>query len=323
MAGRSRSKNGVLKYAYDPAIPIRDARHCPPKRDARVKPGHDDWENRVQAQTSVQSSATFLANRATGHIGLSVAAAGGVTRRARVDEHGSLRVRFPNVTGDALEAVIVNTGGGMTGGDRFTVDMEVGEGAHLVAGTAAAEKIYRSTGPAAEMDVTLKVAADGRLAWLPQETILFDRVQLARRIAVDVAEGGSLIMAEAVVFGRTAMGEALTEGSFTDRWRVRLGGKLVYADTARLDGAIAEQLARRAVANGGIAMATVLIVPGGDAALEQVRALGDTFSGEVGISAWNGIAVARLVAKDGAALRRDLIAVLAALGTQVPRLWLQ
>lgn len=266
---------------------------------------------------------TFLANRATGHIGLSVAVQDGVTRRARVDEHGSLRARFPNTHAGALEAVIVNTGGGMTGGDRFTIDMDVGEGAHLVAGTAAAEKIYRSTGPAAEMNVTLKVAAGGRLAWLPQETILFDRVRLSRCIDVDISEGGSLIMAEGVVFGRTAMGEALSEGSFIDRWRVRLGGRLVYADTARLDGEIAAQLGRHAVANGGIAMATVLIVPGSDAALEQVRALGDTFSGEVGISAWNGIAVCRLVANDGAALRRDLIAVLAALGTTVPRLWLQ
>lgn len=267
-------------------------------------------------------SQTFLANRATGHIGLSVMAQG-VTRRARVDEHGSLRVRFPNGSGDALEAVMVNTGGGMTGGDRFTVDMEVGEAAHLVAGTAAAEKIYRSLGPATEMDVTLKIAPGGGLAWLPQETILFDRARLSRRIDVDVAEGASLIMAEAVVFGRAAMGEALLEGSFTDRWRVRLGGKLVYADTSRLTGGIAAQLGQRAVANDGIAMATVLIVPGAEHALDQVRALGGTLSGEVGISAWNGIAVARFVAIDGAALRRDLIAVLAALGTTVPRLWLQ
>lgn len=266
---------------------------------------------------------TFLANRATGHIGLSVMAQGGVTRRARVDEHGSLRVRFPNGSGDALEAVIVNTGGGMTGGDRFTIDIEVGEGAHLVAGTAAAEKIYRSIGPSTEMDVKLKVAPGGRLFWLPQETILFDRVRLSRRIDVDVAEGASLVLAEAVIFGRAAMGEALLEGSFIDLWRVRLGGKLVYADTARLDGGIAAQLANCVVANGGIAMATVLIVPGAEAAIEQVRALGGTLSGEVGISAWNGIAVARLVANDGATLRRDLIAVLAALGTTVPRLWLQ
>ncbi|MBS0533716.1 MAG: urease accessory protein UreD [Proteobacteria bacterium] len=270
-----------------------------------------------------QSEQTFLANRATGHIGLSVVAADGGTRRKEVHEHGSLRARFPNTHDAALEAVIVNTGGGMTGGDRFTIDMAVGEGASLVAGTAAAEKIYRSTGPAAEMNVTLKVAAGGRLAWLPQETILFDRARLSRRIDIDLAADASLIMVEAVVFGRAAMGEALVDGSFIDRWRLRRDGGLIYADTAKLSGAISDQLGHRAVADGGIALATVLAAPGGGDELERVRALGDTFVGEVGISSWNGVAAARLIAKDGASLRHDIIALLAALGTAVPRLWLQ
>lgn len=267
--------------------------------------------------------AVFAANRATGTIALSVAVRDGVTHRTKVHEAGSLRVRFPNVTTDALEAVIVNTGGGMTGGDRFTIEIEVGEGAHLIAGTTAAEKLYRSTGPDAEMDVSLRVADGGRLAWLPQETILFDRAQLSRHIDIALAENASLIMAEAVVFGRAAMGEAMTDGFLADRWRLTRGGKLVYADALRLDGAIAEKLGRRAVTNGGIALATVLIAPGGEDQLAVVRALEEQFVGEVGISAWNGIAVARLCAEDGAKLRHDLIAVLAALGTTVPRLWLQ
>jgi urease accessory protein len=265
----------------------------------------------------------FAANRATGHIALRVAASAGRTRRTRVHEDGSLRARFPNATGDALEAVIVNTGGGMTGGDRFAIDIALGEGANLIAGTAAAEKVYRSTGADAEMDVTLEVADGARLSWLPQETILFDRARLSRRIDVELAEGAMLLMAEAVVFGRAAMGEVMAQGFFADRWRVHRAGKLVFADSARLDGGIAEKLGQPASAAGGIAIATVLIAPGGDATLAAVRALSDQFTGEVGISSWNGIAVARLCAKDGAALRHDLISVLAALGQRVPRLWLQ
>jgi urease accessory protein len=277
--------------------------------------------------TNAEQTKTFAANRATGHIALSVSAHDGITRRTRVHEDGSLRVRFPNATPAALEAVLVNTGGGMTGGDHFSIDVSVGEGASLIFGTAAAEKIYRSSGPDAEMDVRLTCEPNARLAWLPQETILFDRARLRRRIDIDLAPGASLIMAEAVIFGRAAMDEAMAEGFFTDAWRIRRDGKLIYADTARLDGAIAEKMAARAVTNGGIAIATILIAPGGDQELpnllEQVRALSETFSGEVGISAWNGLAVARLCTKDGATMRRDLIAVLAALGTSVPRLWLQ
>jgi urease accessory protein len=268
----------------------------------------------------------FAANRATGHIALRVAALGGRTRRTNVHEDGSLRVRFPNAAGDALEAVIVNTGGGMTGGDRFAVEIALGEGAHLIAGTAAAEKIYRSTGPDAAMDVRLEVGAGAQLVWLPQETILFDRARLARCIDIDLADNASLLMAEAVVFGRSAMGEAMAQGFFADRWRVRRAGRLIFADSARLDGAVTEKLGQPASAAGGIAIATVLMTPSDDGKLAAVRALADQFKGgflgEVGISQWGGIAVARLCAKDGAVLRHDLTAVLAALGAPVPRLWL-
>lgn len=263
----------------------------------------------------------FAANRASGRIALTAATQGSVTRRTRVHEAGSLRVRFPNATAEALEAVVVNTGGGMTGGDGFSIDIALGEGARLTAGTAAAEKVYRSIGPDAEMTVRLAVAAGGRLAWLPQETILFDGARLKRRIDIDLAQSASLVMAEAVVFGRAAMGEAMNHGVFADRWRLRREGRLVFADNARLDGAIAAKLAEPAVAAGGIAVASVLVAPAGEAELSRARAL--DFVGEAGISAWNGIALARLCARDGAALRHDLIAVLAALGEGVPRLWLQ
>jgi urease accessory protein len=268
-----------------------------------------------------RASEIFAGNRASGRIALDAAAVGGRTRRSRVHEDGSLRVRFPNMDGEALEAVIVNTGGGMTGGDRFAIDITLGTDARLIAGTAAAEKIYRSTGPDAETTVHLEVGAGGRLAWLPHECILFDGARLCRRIDIELADNAALVMAEAVVFGRAAMGEVVAGGLFSDRWSLRRNGRLVFADAARLDGAISARLAETAVAAGGIALATVLIAPGCEAQLSAVRAL--DCAGEVGISAWNGIAVARLVTRDGMALRRDLIAVLSALGTRVPRLWLQ
>ena len=157
--------------------------------------------------------------------------------------------------------------------------------------------------------------------WLPQETILFDRARLRRSIEVELADDASLLVAEATVFGRAAMGETVEEGTFTDRWRVRRNGRLLFAETLRLDGPIAQRFTRAAVAAGAGAIATVLAVPGDDGQVAAVRA--QSFCGEVGISAWNGLAVARLCAKDGAGLRRDLSALLAALEIALPRLWLQ
>ena len=119
------------------------------------------------------------------------------------------------------------------------------------------------------------------------------------------------------------MGEAVVDGSFFDRWRVRVGGTLVFAETVRLDDDIAQHLAQRAVANGGIAIATVLKIPGDEDSVAAIRAMQDNFSGEVGASSWNGLTAVRLVASDGAALRHDLAGVLAALGAgPLPRLWL-
>ena len=275
------------------------------------------------AQNNVQNNVqdnVFAANRSAGRIALSVAAQSGVTRRRQVYEDGPLRVRFPNASGPALEAMIVNTAGGIAGGDRHDLDIGVGEGATLGVTTAAAEKVYRALGPGAEITVKLAVGAGARLSWLPQEAILFDRARLMRRIEVELAPDATLLMAEAVVFGRSAMGEAVAEGAFTDRWRVRRDGRLLFAETVRLDGAIARMLAEPAVAGGGVAIATVLAVPGDLAMAERVRA--QTFCGEVGISSWNGLAVARLCAKDDAGLRRDLTAVITALGGTLPRLWL-
>jgi urease accessory protein len=211
----------------------------------------------------------------------------------------------------------------MTGGDHFAIDVALGANAGLTVTTAAAEKVYRSLGPDAGIDVKLSVAAGARLAWLPHETIVFDRVRLRRSIDVDLAPGANLLLAESIVFGRSAMGESVREGQVFDRWRVRVGGALVFAESLRLGGEITARLARRAVTGGGVAVASVLKVPGDDKAVASVRAMEKDFAGEVGASAWNGIAAVRLVAPDGAALHRDLVTVLTALGDMpLPRLWL-
>jgi urease accessory protein len=275
------------------------------------------------SRLGVVGTETLAANRATGQIVLAVGADGIRTRRLAVREAGSLRVRFPNAPPDILEAVLINTAGGMTGGDEFSIKISLGAGARLLAGSAAAEKIYRSTGPDATIALAIDAAAGSRCLWLPQETILFDRARLSRRIDVNLAADATLVMAEAVVFGRSAMGEVVHEGRLIDRWRIRLGGRLLLAESVCLDGAIDGKLTQFAVTAGAAAVATVLAVPGSEDMATRARAISGQFTGEVGISVWNGIAVARLCAPDSAALRHDLTLLLPAFGASLPRLWLQ
>jgi urease accessory protein len=274
-------------------------------------------------RTKPSGASVFAANRARGAVAFDVRSIDGVTRRGALHESGSLRVRFPSPEGEGLSAVFVNTAGGVAGGDRFDIDIAAGDGARLTLTTAAAEKVYRATGHAAELNIALKAEAGAHLSWLPQETILFDRAWMSRRIDIDLAASASLLLCEIVVFGRVAMGERMEQGAFVDRWRMRRGGKLVFAETVRLEGDIGAKLRRPAVAKGGVAIGTALIVPGDEALVERIREIASSLGSEAAISSWNGFAIARFCAQDAARLRADMMAVLGrASSAPLPRLWL-
>jgi urease accessory protein len=273
-------------------------------------------------QDALISSASFAANRARGAVAFDVHLVEGRTRRRQLHESGSLRVRFPSPEDDGLTAMFVNTAGGAAGGDRFDIDITAGEGTRLTMSTAAAEKIYRSHGPTAEINISLRAEAGAHLSWLPQETILFDQARTTRSIDIDLADTASLVLCEIVVFGRTAMGEAMRTGSFIDRWRLRRGGRLVFAENVRLDGDIGTKLAAPAIANGGLAIATALIVPGDETLLERLRETAEQAGCEVGVSLWNGFAMARICAQDAAKLRADMMALLLQSRAMLPRMWL-
>lgn len=236
-------------------------------------------------------------------------------------QDGAAKIRLPRTYGPEAEAVLINSAGGLTGGDRLAFAVDVGAGASAVATTQAAEKVYRSAGGSAEVAVDLRVGKDGRLDWLPQETILFDQADLRRRIEADLAPGSVLLAVEAVIFGRRAMGEVVEAGALHDRWRIRQDGRLIHADDIRMTGNI-DLLARRgAVLAGAGAMASILYVgPDAGRHLDAVRAaLGEGG----GASAFAGKLTARVVAPEGLALRRMLVPALAALRgfRLLPKVW--
>jgi urease accessory protein len=264
-----------------------------------------------------------LRQRADARIALGVARFGGATGVARLSERGSARLRLPRGKGLPLEAVTINTGGGIAAGDRFATDIEVGAGADLVVTTAAAEKIYRSDGDTAMVATTLRLGPAARLDWLPQETILYDRARLARRLDVDMAGDATLLVFEATVFGRTAYDEVVASGLYEDRWRIRRAGTLAYADTIRLAGPIAAQMGRPSVANGARAMATLLYVaPDAAARIDEARALLEGARCEAGAGAWNGLLVVRWLAHDIETLRHEAARVMTGFGGRpLPRVW--
>jgi urease accessory protein len=279
----------------------------------------------VQMLMTASEVTELSAQRVDARATLAVRRVEGRSRIERLYQEGAAKIRMPEVQGDPLEAILINTAGGLTGGDRIAWEIEVAGQASVTVTTQACEKLYRSRSGEARADVRLKAADGARIAWLPQETIAYDGSSFSRRLDVELAEGAEALVVEAVLFGRLAMGETVSRALFRDRWSVRLGGRLVHAEAFAIGPDLAATLARPAVARGATAFATVLLVsPDADMLLPQVRA---TIGEEGGASVWQvagtGKLLARLVAGDGYSLRKRLAPLVGLLNGRagLPKIW--
>lgn len=243
-------------------------------------------------------------------------------------QSGSFKIRIPKTpTSDVPEAVLLNTAGGLTGGDKLAFHGAIAADGDAIFTTQASERAYRSLEGDAEITTTLSIGERSRLAWLPQETIMFEGARLARTFDVHMATDAVLLAHESIVFGRTAMDEVVRTGSFRDSWKIYRDDTLIHADAMRVSGDIETTLGRAATLNGATAMATILYIgPDIDEQVEMARYAmqgidPDTATG--GVSGWAGKLICRIVARDGASLRRMVIPVLETLndGRALPRVW--
>ena len=242
-------------------------------------------------------------------------------------QSGCLRLRLPR--GESAEmpgAIIINTAGGIAGGDILSQSFRWEEGARATVTTQAAEKVYRTLShlPAATVDTMLHVGRDAHAEWLPQEAILFDDSRLHREARVLLDARATFLGVEAVILGRAAMGEAMRTGSLSDRLRIWRDGRLVYADALRLDGEVEQLVRRAAIADGMRAMAVIVHAgPSAPAMLEPLRAAMAGARARAAASARNGLLGVRLLAPDGETLRGDIAMAFAVLrqGRPLPRVW--
>jgi urease accessory protein len=268
------------------------------------------------------SDAVPASVRAKGEIRASFALTGPRTGLAGLYESGGLRLLCPKVQ-SGCEAVLINTGGGIAGGDTVRLDVAATAGATVTLTTQAAELIYRAQDHAAEIDVALSLASGCSLAWLPQETILFDGAHLRRRFSVDMTGDARLIALETYVFGRLAMGETCLTGRLHDRWRVHRDGKLIFAEDLQLRGSLTDMLDQPACGNGARAVAILLYVASdAETKLAQLRERFEAKDCECGVSAWNSMLVARLLSPSPELLRSSIIVLLGVLrDAPAPLVW--
>jgi urease accessory protein len=276
----------------------------------------------VDAHVVQQTVSGQALERATGAVRVAFKPRHGRTVLDQLYQEGTAKLRLPNTApGRPIEAVVINTGGGMTGGDRLTVEVTMAAHTAAAVTTQACEKVYRALHDVARVTNRVMVGPGAHLHWLPQETIVFDHAGLSRSFTANLAGNARLLAIESIVLGRTARGETVRTATIRDSWRVHRDGKLIWADALRIDGSAALTLQNTATGGGARALATVLYAaPDAESWIDDVRAcLGNA---DAGVSAWNGMMVVRIVSPEGAALRRTITALLPSLsGGALPRTW--
>ncbi|MBU1174568.1 MAG: urease accessory protein UreD [Alphaproteobacteria bacterium] len=247
---------------------------------------------------------------------------GGATRLTELFQEGSAKIRLPRPTSQALEAVLMNTAGGLTGGDRFDWTVEAGPGAEISVTTPACERVYKSAGGAATIANRLVLGPGAHIDWLPQETILFEQSRLQRHLDAELGEGATLTALEAVLLGREAMGEAARSAMLDDQWRISRGGRLIHAEANRLSATDLERDALSLLAGNNAFATLVHIADNAEDRLAAVRALIPA-EAKAAASAVGERLVVRILAPSGLALRRLVTPLLVELsaGRALPRLW--
>ena len=247
-----------------------------------------------------------------------------------VFECSPIRVMFPRVRGRAVEeAVIINTGGGVAGGDRLDFSVSALPGASIAVTSQAAEKIYRALNEPARVTTRLKAHESARLAWLPQETIVFNSARLHRTTEIELTSGTELLALEWLVLGRAAHGEVVIGGSITDSWHVKRDGRLIWADTFRVSDETFPHLNRKALLSDCNAIATLVYFrPHLDKRLGWLRDILPSLGCNCGATLVGGLVVARFAAKESSDLRFALRSFLQQFGSEigsgpfrVPKMW--
>lgn len=252
--------------------------------------------------------------RAKGKVRAGFSGAG--NRLRDLHQSGSLKALLPRNHAPVPDLVLVNTAGGLTGGDDYSVSIEALDSASVNVATQTAERVYKASAGVAQMNVSLTVKGGGTLCWMPQETILFDRSAIARKITAEMDEASRLLIVEPIVYGRRAMGETLETVNFADQWRIRQGGRLVHAEATRINGPFSAYQGIGALDNARASATFLYVASDAEDRLEEARSYG------VNASAWGGRLVVRLLADDALKLRRQMTEFLTRFrGAPLPRVW--
>ena len=244
-------------------------------------------------------------------------------RISRMFQSGSAKLMLPKTYSDMMEAVILNTSGGMTDGDILNIDVQA-EDCALVMTTQTAERVYRSVGSRpAKIQINLSVVDTADLHWLPQETIVFNDSKFERTLTINLSSCSSCLVAETIVLGRQAMGEDVNDCHLIDNWRVFRDGNLFHAESLRLSEEGSKIITAPAGGNGARLLSTILYIGDNlEPIADRVSDVIKQIPSDCAVSCWNNRLIIRLMSAHSVSARKDIEKLIFAIRKQpMPRVW--
>tara|TARA_Y100000588_G_scaffold287468_1_gene305613 strand:+ start:1628 stop:2479 length:852 start_codon:yes stop_codon:yes gene_type:complete len=176
-----------------------------------------EWEAQLDLEFSNSNNKTILSHR---------------------KHHGPLQIQkpfYPELNG-TCHVYILHPPGGVVGGDRLNICVDVNSNAHALITTPAAGKFYRSAGPVARQEQIIKVAPKGTLEWFPLENIIFSGAKAHIKTKIELSRDSNFMGWEISCLGRLASNENFNQGELDQRFEIWREGRPLQIERLSLKG---------------------------------------------------------------------------------------
>jgi len=179
---------------------------------------------------------------------------------ARHQHNGPLRILqslYPEGN-TVCHNVLVHPPGGLVGGDRLDITVNVGSHAHGLVTTPGATRFYRSAGEPALQNTQIHLEAGARLEWLPAEAICYNQCLAENRLQFDLAPGAEMMGWDITALGLPQAQQPFVQGQL--RQHLEMPG--VWLERAKLDATDTLLMDRPLGLNGNRCVATLFFLTG-------------------------------------------------------------
>jgi urease accessory protein len=207
--------------------------------------------------------------------------------------------------GDACHCYLLHPPGGVVGGDRLEIRVDVGAGAHVLLTTPAAGKFYRSGGRQAQQRVSIRIDG-GNAEWMPQETIFYPGAVARQQTIVRMRTGSRFIGWEIACLGLSARAEPFTSGLLQQNFELWLEQRPLLVDVLQLDAAAPTLRARWGLAGNSV-VGTFAAYPATRDDVEMLRGLEPGGESLAALTLVDGVLTGRCFGMQADAVKRRFV----------------